>query len=690
MELIEQVLIYHNSGLSMIPVNADKQPIGSWKKSQTEQISPNGQFNSCYGIGIVCGKGSGNLEVIDIDCKYDLTGNLFNDYKELINATDPTLLRKMVVEKSTNNGYHFFYRCEEIEGNKKLAQRLTVEGEREITYTKRLKEEQEKNNPKAIEEAVKSRDNDKIRDLIETRGQGGYVMCYPSPKYDLIYGKLESIQTITPQERKVLIDCAKTFNEYFQPFIPKKEYVKTLGDKTSPFDDYNERADVIGLLQNNGWKVVLEKNDKVMFLRPGGTGKWSADFRYKDRVFYVFTSSTEFDIDTGYNPSQVLATLQFNGDFSATYKWLLENGYGKKTDFKKKPVFKTDVSIEDDNFDFVASKEETDSYIEQIRNGIFKQGLSTGFPDLDNHWRFKPANLDIIVGHDNTGKSLLIWYFGVLSAKLHNWNWIIYSSENKMGGVKAKLLEFSVGKKIKDLTEQELNDAKNWVEDHFTIIRNKQLFNYLDMLAMGRKLLSKKKYDAFLVDPYNSLDPDDSQNKHDFDYRAMSEFRLFIEQTQCSIYLNCHAVTEALRRKYPKGHQYEGYPMPPDKSDTEGGGKFSNKADNFLTIHRLVQHPDDWMITEIHVKKIKEMETGGKHTFLDSPVKLKMTKGSVGFENMSGFNPLANGKINAPPIESPIPYEQRKMPPNPKSRTSFEINPNLQFEPSKEFQDDPF
>jgi hypothetical protein len=74
-----------------------------------------------------------------------------------------------------------------------------------------------------------------------------------------------------------------------------------------------------------------------------------------------------------------------------------------------------------------------------------------------------------------------------------------------------------------------------------------------------------------------------------------------------------------------------GFPAAPNKADTEGGGKFSNRADEFLTIHRYVQHPTEYNVTQVHVRKVKETETGGRPTMLDEPVLFKMEKGYYGF-----------------------------------------------------------
>ena len=85
--------------------------------------------------------------------------------------------------------------------------------------------------------------------------------------------------------------------------------------------------------------------------------------------------------------------------------------------------------------------------------------------------------------------------------------------------------------------------------------------------------------------------------------------------------------------------------MPPSLADVEGGGKWGNRADDVFTIHRYIQHPTEWMYSEIHVRKIKEVETGGRPTALDQPIKLRMTRNNVGFE-FAGVDILNTKKID--------------------------------------------
>jgi hypothetical protein len=297
------------------------------------------------------------------------------------------------------------------------------------------------------------------------------------------------------------------------------------------------------------------------------------------------------------------------------------------------------IDLYNDNFDFVVSNDETEEYLQSLRDGTFKKGLTTGIPSLDEYFVFKRGNLDIINGADNVGKSTVIWYLMLLASVHHDWRWIVLSNENSAGYVKRKLIEFYTCNSIENLDAETYQKAKEFVNDHFTLIKSEELYNYRDVLNMALKLMTTKIYEGMLIDPYNSLKielTDSSKlSTHEYHYEAASEIRSFGKKHNLLIFLNCHVVTNALRQKDNSGHQ-----LPPHKADTEGGGKFANKADEFLTIHRLTQHPTDWMYSQIHVRKVKEYETGGKQTTSDAPVKLKMIRGGHGFEDESGFNPL--------------------------------------------------
>ena len=612
--MIEIAKEYYQSGLSIIPIGEKKLPIGSWKRNQTELIEPS--FSSCIGIGIVCGEVSGGVECIDIDQKYSLDGKLFENYKNLIAQADKNLLKKLVVQSTPSGGYHFVYKCATIEGNKKLANRHTTEAEK-------------LENPK-----------DKIRVLVETRGIGGYFMVAPSDGYKVIYGDLKQISILSALEREILFVCARTLNEVFEVATVNKNSQKTILENLSPFEDWNNRGDVLDLLESEGWVVKLQNGAKKLLLRPQGTGMWSADWNEDKRIFYVFTSSSEFEQNKGYNPTQVLAKLRFNDDFSECAKWLLKEGYGNFTsDKNEKPKKETQKPIEikatiDETDSHVADESEITDYLTQWRNGTFIKGLSTGIEGLDKYFLFKRGNFNVVNGIDNIGKSTGMWYLCLLSALFHDWKWLIYSNENRAGAVTKKMIEFYWGLNVRSQTEAQYNEAYNFVKEHFTIISNKKMYNYMDLLKITTIENAKKKHDGLLVDPYNSLMISLSENSklstHEYHYQAASEMQLYSHKEDTCIYLSCHVITSALREQGKA----------PKKGDTEGGAKFANKADDFMTFHRLPYDPEKMNEMQIHVRKIKEVETGGGYTPEGQPFILRLKAGFAAYEDEYGFDPI--------------------------------------------------
>jgi hypothetical protein len=215
-------------GLQFIPVDSAKRPtVKGWQNSTTPF-----DLSSSIAVGLVCGLPSGNIEAIDLDCKYSLDGKLYENYKRLIHSIDNSLLKKIVVQKTKNNGYHFIYRCEKIGGNEKLANRHTTADEKKDTYKKTYEAEILKSTDEASAKKIaqKAHDTDKVRVLIETRGIGGMIVCFPSAGYEIIHGDFYGIQQITEAERDTLFTIARQFNEVYEELsTPKKvRYQKQL------------------------------------------------------------------------------------------------------------------------------------------------------------------------------------------------------------------------------------------------------------------------------------------------------------------------------------------------------------------------------------------------------------------------------------------------------------------------------
>jgi putative DNA primase/helicase len=334
---------YLNAGLSLIPIRADgtkmpacellpriwcdasqrsRRPWGGYRDRQPTSKEIRDWFLQSewwveYGIAILGGAVSGNLEIIDLD-----NWDVVEPWTKLVAERAPGLLQRLVRVKTPRPGLHAYYRCTTISGSQKLA-------------------------------CVPDPDQDgkKPKTLIETKGEGGYCLGPPSPgachKSGRCYQfvgrkKLTDVQTITPTERDVLLDCARSLNTWTPP--KPKQYRRaapSVGQRGGrPGDDFNRRADWGDILQPHGWVWAGSTGDgSDAWTRPGKRKGASATTNHAGSdLLYVFSSSaTPFEEQTGYSKFHAFALLEFDGDFHAAAAALAQKGYGAKRQPSRTP-----------------------------------------------------------------------------------------------------------------------------------------------------------------------------------------------------------------------------------------------------------------------------------------------------------------------------------------------------------------
>jgi replicative DNA helicase len=326
-QLIQEAQAMLLERLTVIPVGNDKRPSlptaaphnGKWgyylaNSLQAEDIPRDFSEPRTTGLGILAGLPSQGLEIVDVDTKYDISGSLWDDLQRAISDNLPGLLERLVIAKTVSGGRHLLYRCSEIPipGNLKLAQRP--------------------GSPAELEKDP----NDKQKVLIETRGQGGYAVGWPSPGYELIQGGYHSIPLITAPEREQLLAICRSFHELEEPQpqaqareLPREPSPSSEG--LSPWEDYNQRGDVVALLEQHGWHKKNQSGHRVYLLRPGKeifTPEQSGNYHTELRTLRVFSSSTQFRTDVAYSPFQVYTELECRGDYKLAARRLRELGYG--------------------------------------------------------------------------------------------------------------------------------------------------------------------------------------------------------------------------------------------------------------------------------------------------------------------------------------------------------------------------
>ena len=287
--------------------------------------------------------------------------------------------------------------------------------------------------------------------------------------------------------------------------------------------------------------------------------------------------------------------------------------------------------IESTDMSFISSDDEDMAWINALAEGKLQLGLDTGSEALDQHFRYK-KEFFIFNGHSNVGKTTMALYLMVNASMRHGWKWLVYSAENKTASIKSKLMQFAGNRRLEKMSYHERKFLYEWVNEHFVVISNKQVYTYYDLIIFAEKMMKNGGVDAMFIDPYNSLKIDLSGRNqigvHQYHYEAASEFLTFANKYDIALWLNTHAVTEAQRRK-----GQDGLPVAPFAEDTEGGGLFVNRADAFATFHRKIQHPEPhWRRTmEFHMRKVREVETGGRPTPFLEPLYFELNSSMTGF-----------------------------------------------------------
>jgi hypothetical protein len=313
-----------DAGLNVVPVKNDgsKAPEGEWKHLMDMRF-PRVVVDGLYrnrphlGLGLITGatfqadsmSGRGVMSLEMLECEDWAT------YENLKKAAQDSEVGSVLeriesgyMERTPKGGVHLLYYCSVVGGNRKLAEFLDAAGTR--------------------------------KPLIETRGNGGYVIVAPSGgtvhptgnPYVLKHGGFSSIATLTPDEREALFDLAHTLDQ-----LPKRERATSSGARKSGRvgDAFNAEAswdeDVLG---PHGWVLHSQAADITYWQRPGAEtdGKdASTNAVGTDRLKVFSTSAHPFDTDRSYSKFEAYALLNHGGDFAAAAADLRTKGYGEAT-----------------------------------------------------------------------------------------------------------------------------------------------------------------------------------------------------------------------------------------------------------------------------------------------------------------------------------------------------------------------
>jgi hypothetical protein len=288
----------------------------------------------------------------------------------------------------------------------------------------------------------------------------------------------------------------------------------------------------------------------------------------------------------------------------------------------------------------IQSKGNAINYLLDYKNGKIKQGIGIGC-ELDNYIRFKRGQLNIILGHDNVGKTYFItWYFLAL-AMTNKLRFVLWMGENQKGQILRDMVQMYYGVKFSELTDTEIQRGSAYIENFFDFVDNSKLYKPQDLLD----LFEESDADACLIDPFTGLDRDMT---YEGNYRFLNIARKFTNSTKKTIYINTHPNSESGRsgNLYADG-DWKGHLKPPLKDHVEGGKAFLNRCDDMFVVHRLIKHESMRFYTMFSAEKIKDTDTGGSITRLNEPLLFEFNYG-LGFkiwevDVLAPYRPIRNG-----------------------------------------------
>jgi len=301
---------------SIITVADDKIPNFTWRKFQNEKISIK-QFSEQYeykggrkwldkdgiereikatkNFGIVTG--FEDLECLDIDLKVFTTAKeKVSFWTEFLQNLKDNILdfdEKFVIYKTKNDGFHIIYKNENVGGNAKLA---SLKGHKEA--------------------------------IIETRGKGGYIFAYPENQVSKL--SYFDVQYISNDDRDILMSFSKMHN-YIEEITlePKKEKTEFIKSDITPWQDYNQKTDILDVVGSE-FKIVANNNKQIVIKRHGATSAHSG-YIYKDSGnMFLFTTGTIYPNEKLITPFIAFTYKFYNGNFSDSAKELYKLGFGSR------------------------------------------------------------------------------------------------------------------------------------------------------------------------------------------------------------------------------------------------------------------------------------------------------------------------------------------------------------------------
>lgn len=336
---------------------------------------------------------------------------------------------------------------------------------------------------------------------------------------------------------------------------------------------------------------------------PNGAGLGKINFDYLDNCIDAFSDNTKFilalDNDkAGINLRDELARrLGVENCFKVIFKdckdandCLIKYGVQgvidamqEKVEFPIEGVFNaTDIEVDIYNY---------------YNNGLPK-GCGVDVYELDSYIRFQEGYITTITGIPGHGKSEFLDFLLCKLNIIHGWKFGLYSPENHPLELHfSKFAEKITGKPFEGNNKLTPIDLANMIKYHsnnFFFINPKEDFTIDNILSSVKSLVRKKGIKGFVIDAWNKLDHQYTQNETKYISEQLDKLAMFCERQKVHLFLVAHPT------KIQKDKSTGLYEIP-NLYNISGSANFYNKTANGMTIYRNFAEN----ITEVYIQKVK-------------------------------------------------------------------------------------
>lgn len=241
----------------------------------------------------------------------------------------------------------------------------------------------------------------------------------------------------------------------------------------------------------------------------------------------------------------------------------------------------------------------------------WEKGHSTGWPSVNKFYTVRPGEFTVVTGIPNSGKSNWMDALLVNLAKIHGWNFAIFSPENQpIEDHMARMIEKWAGQPFFDgptrrMDETVLEQGQEWLDSHFAWILPDEIEEWTveTVLEAAKALVFRRGIRGLVIDPWNELEHLRPRDMSETEYVSvvLKRVRDFARKHGVHVWIIAHP---AKLYKQKDGN----YPIP-TPYDIAGSAHWRNKADNCITVWRDFTD-DKSRIVDIHVQKIRFRQIG--------------------------------------------------------------------------------